>query len=248
MMFFASSVWAPESDLHLYLAAALQRGVAGDALHLGALEQHLDALGVLVDDAILAVLHLGIIQARVLAVDAFLFAVDEALPDVGGLEQALGGDAAHQQAGAAEPGLLFHQGGLQSVLAGANSSGVAAGTTPNHDQIVRHFFYSTRVTGSAADASTRKGPAATAPYGRGSERDRIGAATGGSDRGRRYHEEYEKVATNFDVGGGVWIRADQAGCEERGFDDAARRAGLSKACRWKATTPTARSRFWRWRG
>ena len=154
MMFFASRVCVPEAPRTSTLPPPLQRGVARDALHLGALEQHLDALGVLVDDAVLAILDLGIIQARVLAVDAFLLRVDEALPDVGGLQQALGGDAAHQQAGAAELGLLLDERGLQTELAGANGSGVAAGTTPYHDQIVRHFFYSTCVTGSAAGAST----------------------------------------------------------------------------------------------
>ena len=45
--------------LHLHLAAALQRGVAGDALHLVSLQQHLDALGVLVDDLVLAIVDLG---------------------------------------------------------------------------------------------------------------------------------------------------------------------------------------------
>ena len=40
--------------------------------------------------------------------------------------------------------------GLQSVLAGADGSGVAAGTTPDDDQIVRHFFYSTYDTGTGS--------------------------------------------------------------------------------------------------
>jgi hypothetical protein len=69
--------------------------------------------------------------------------MDEALPDVGRLQQGLGGDAAHQQAGAAQSGLLLDERGLQSVLAGANGCGVAAGTTPDNDQIVGHFFHST---------------------------------------------------------------------------------------------------------
>ena len=99
------------------------------------------------DDAVLAILDLGIIQARILAVDAFLVGMDEALPDVGGLQQGLGGDAAHQQAGASQPGLLFDERGFQSVLAGAYGCGVAAGTAPDHDKVVRHFFHSTRVTG-----------------------------------------------------------------------------------------------------
>ena len=69
------------------------------------------------------------------------------LPDVGRMEQRFGGNAAHQQAGAAEFRLLFDQGCFQSVLAGADGCGVAAGTTPDDNQIVRHFFYSTCVTG-----------------------------------------------------------------------------------------------------
>jgi hypothetical protein len=73
--------------------------------------------------------------------------VHEALPDVGGLQQGLGGDAAHQQAGAAQLGLLLDQGCFQSVLAGADGCGVAAGTTPDHNEVVGHFFHSTRVTG-----------------------------------------------------------------------------------------------------
>ena len=49
---------------HFDFAAALQRGEARDPLHLGPLQQEVDALGMLVDDSILAVLHLGIIEAR----------------------------------------------------------------------------------------------------------------------------------------------------------------------------------------
>ena len=127
-------------DFHL--AAALQRGEARDAFHLGAFEQHLDALGVLVDDAVLALLHLGVIEARVFDVDAVGFGVDEVLPDIGGVEQALGGDTSHQETGPAELGLFFDEGGFQSVLAGADGSGVAAGTTPDDDEIVGHSYYS----------------------------------------------------------------------------------------------------------
>ena len=73
---------------HLHLAPALERGVARDALHLGALEQHLHAFGMLGDNAVLAVLHLGEIQARVLALDALGLRMDEALPHLGGLQPA----------------------------------------------------------------------------------------------------------------------------------------------------------------
>ena len=105
-----------------------------------------DAVGVLGDDVVLALLHLGIIEARILAQDAVFFGVLEVLPHIGGVEQRLGGNASHQEAGSAEFGLVFDEGGFQSVLAGADGCGVAAGTTPNDNQIVGHFFYSTRVT------------------------------------------------------------------------------------------------------
>jgi len=76
-------------------------------------------------------------------VDAFLIGVDEALPDIGGMEQGLGGDAPHQKAGAAEASLFFYERRLETVLAGANGCGVAAGAAPDNDQIVGHFFHST---------------------------------------------------------------------------------------------------------
>ena len=140
--------------LDFHLAAALEGGEARDALDLGALQQEFDAFGVLGDDPVLALLHFGIVEARVFAVDAVLVGVFEMLPDIGGVEQGLGGNAAHQEAGPAEFGLLFDERGLESVLAGADGCGVAAGTTPDHYQIVRHFFYSTYVTGAEAGAST----------------------------------------------------------------------------------------------
>ena len=140
MMFFASRVCTPASDLTSTLPPPLS--VARNAFDLGAFEKHLDALGMLRDDTILAVLHLGIVEARILADDAFLVRVHETLPHVGGLEQRLGGDAAHQQAGAAESGLLLDERGFQSVLAGADGCGVAAGTTSDHNKVVRHFYHS----------------------------------------------------------------------------------------------------------
>ena len=89
----------------------------------------------LVDDAVLALLHLGVIEARVFDVDAFGLGMDKAFPDIGGVEQALGGDTSHQETGPDERG-------LETVLAGADGSGVAAGTTPDDDEIVGHSYYS----------------------------------------------------------------------------------------------------------
>src|ERR1019366_9549553 len=141
----------PGIRLHFNLAVALERGIAGDALDLGAFEQHGDAARVLGDNAILARLHLGVIEARVLALDAFLIRVDEALPDIGGVEQGFGGNAPHQEAGAAQPSLFFDERRLETVLAGANGRGVAARAAPDNNQIVGHFFHSTYVTSTGAD-------------------------------------------------------------------------------------------------
>jgi hypothetical protein len=71
----------------------------------------------------------------------------------------------------------------------------------------------------------QKGPAMTAPFGRGSETHRqlLGAQTLTEPRPKGavgYHEKYEKAATDFDAGGRVWIRAEQAGGAGRGFDSA----------------------------
>src|ERR1019366_3859689 len=82
------------------------------------------------------------IEARVFDVDAVCLGVDEMRPDVGRMEQALGGDASHQETGSAELGLLFDERCFQSVLAGADSRGVAAGTTPDDDEIVGHSYHS----------------------------------------------------------------------------------------------------------
>src|SRR5271157_152507 len=130
--------------LDFHLAIAFERGIAGDALDFGALEQHSHAVRVLVDDGILARLHLGVIEAGVLALYALLIRVDEALPDIGGVEQGLGGYAPDQEAGAAQAGLFFEERRLKTVLAGANGSGVAARATPDNNQIVGHLSHSCR--------------------------------------------------------------------------------------------------------
>src|ERR1039458_4423728 len=79
------------------------------------------------DDAILAVLHLGIVQARILADDSLLVRMHETLPHVCRLEQRLGRNASYQQAGAAESGLLLDESGFQAVLAGADGTYQQAG-------------------------------------------------------------------------------------------------------------------------
>jgi hypothetical protein len=109
-----------------------------------------------IDDTVLAVLHLGEVEARIFAEDAFFVRILEVLPDVGCVEEGFGGDTTHQQAGTAEFRLSFDKGGFEAVLAGADGCGVAAGTTPNNNQIVWHFFYSTYDTAAGAGASKEK--------------------------------------------------------------------------------------------
>src|SRR5262249_25170094 len=117
--------------------------VTRESLHFGALEEHGHAIRMLVDDTVLAVFHLGIIQAWILALNSLPIGVNEAFPNVGGLEQSFCGDTTHEEARASEPGLLFDQRCFQSVLSGPNGRGVAARTTPNNNQIVWHLFHST---------------------------------------------------------------------------------------------------------
>src|SRR5450759_2569604 len=74
----------------------------------------------------LALLHFRVIEARVFHVDAFGIGVYEVFPDIGGVEQALGRDTSYQETGSAEFGLPFDERGLQAILAGADSRGVAA--------------------------------------------------------------------------------------------------------------------------
>jgi hypothetical protein len=59
------------------------------------------------------------------------------------MQQRLGRNAAHMQAGAAQLGVFFDDGGLQAVLAGAHRCRVAAGAATNHNQVVCHVtsFY-----------------------------------------------------------------------------------------------------------
>ncbi len=136
-------------DSNRSVARAWQdRSVALHPVDLVLLHQELDALGVFGDDLVLAVEHLGVIQARIFALDALFGGVHEVLPQVGGVEQRLGGDAADVQASSAQLGIFFNNRGLQAVLAGADRRGVATRTTPNHNQVISHFIFQDNIRGS----------------------------------------------------------------------------------------------------
>jgi len=63
-----------------------------------------------------------IVQARIFATMAFLVRVARNVPDVGRLEQGLGGNAPYQEASAAEPGLLSTSAVFNPYLAGADAA------------------------------------------------------------------------------------------------------------------------------
>ena len=123
-----------------------QLRVALDHLDLVLPHQKLDALGVLRDNPILAIQNLRIIQPRILAVDAVGFRMLEMFPHIGGVQESLGGDAAHQQAAAAEPGVLFDQSGFQAVLSRTNGRRIPAGAAPDDDHVVCHGVVSFQCT------------------------------------------------------------------------------------------------------
>ena len=122
----------------LNLAAAQQAGEALDDFDLLALHEQGYAGGVLVNDRVLAFENQGQVEHGVLAMQALLFWMFEVLPDLGGVEQRLGGHAADMEAGATELGILFDERGLEAVLAGADGSGVAPGTAADHDHVIGH--------------------------------------------------------------------------------------------------------------
>ena len=148
--------------LDLDLARPGQFAIALDPVHLVLLHQELDALGVLGNDLILALDELGKVQARVVAQDSLLLPVRELLPEGGGVQQGLGGDAADVQAGAAELGVLLDQGGLEAVLPGPHRGGIAARPAANDDKVVAHRPHVSIGPGFVSAAGPRAGSSAAA--------------------------------------------------------------------------------------
>ncbi len=126
MMFFVSTVWTPFSVRTWTRPGPLDGRRTPDHVNLVLPHQEVYALGVLVDDLVLVVDCLGIIQARVVAEDAVAAAIFEVLPQVGRVEQGLGGDAADEQAGPAQARGFLDERGAQAVLSGSHRRGIAA--------------------------------------------------------------------------------------------------------------------------
>src|SRR5215813_4461860 len=110
----------------------------------------------LVDDAVLAVLDLRIFQPRVFRVNPFGLRIHEAFPHVGRVQQSFGGDTSDQETRASQLDLFFDERCFQPVLSGANSSGVAAGTTSNHNEIVWHYDFILNARSQESEISTQK--------------------------------------------------------------------------------------------
>ncbi len=74
--------------------------------------------------------------------DSVLLRVEEALPNIGRMEESLGRNTPDVQAGAAELGVFFNYRGLQTVLTRTNGRRVSTGTAPDDDHIICHFIFS----------------------------------------------------------------------------------------------------------
>ena len=128
---------------HFDSAAAGQPRRPLDPVDLVLLEQELDAAGEAIDDPILARLHVGHVDRHrrrrgSAGPDghAPLARMLDDLQRVRVLEERLGGNTAPDQAGAAERLLLFHDGGGQPELRGADCSDVSAGAGADHNDVV----------------------------------------------------------------------------------------------------------------
>ena len=128
--------------LDLDHVARLQLGEAVVRGDLVGLEQHGDAAGELLNDAVLAGDHLRHVDRGVLEADAVLVElVQHVLVLVGRVQQRLGRDATHAQAGAAQGRLAVlaqrgvDAGGLQAQLRGADRGVVAGGAGTDDDDV-----------------------------------------------------------------------------------------------------------------
>ena len=105
-------------------------------LHFIFAEKKFDALGVPVDDAVLAREHRGPIQLEFGHLDAKFLGVLECVVDFRVVQQNLGGDAADVKAGSPEKSVLFDDQSFQAPLRGANRGDVTARPAANDGQIV----------------------------------------------------------------------------------------------------------------
>ncbi len=109
---------------------------AADPVDLVLLEQELDALGVGVDDVLLALLDAHHVEGGRGDVDAEVVGLADLVEHRRRLQQRLGRDAAALQARAAELGVLLDHRHLEPELTGADAGDVAAGAAADDDHVV----------------------------------------------------------------------------------------------------------------
>ena len=118
------------------LAGLAESAEAADDLDAALGDEELDALVELGDDLVLVGEHGRDVEAELLgADDAVVLGVLHMAPGLRRVEQGLGGDAADVEAGAAERGILLHEGYLEAELGGLDGGDVATGAGADYDEI-----------------------------------------------------------------------------------------------------------------
>merc|ERR1719201_208918 len=125
------------NQVALNLRGARQLAAGLDVVDAVLLKEVLDAAGELVDGLVLLLQHLGEVELDVVDADAALLHVVHGLVvEVGVVQQRLGGDAAHVEAGAAQPAALLDAHSLEAELRGLDRADVSAGAAANDRQVV----------------------------------------------------------------------------------------------------------------
>ena len=136
---------------HIHFAGGGDTAHALDEIHLGGLQQAVDAAAQLLGHAALVGEDLLHIEGSACRVNAHARAVHRVTVDLGGVEQRLGGDAAPVQAGATHLTARHHR-RMQAQRGGPEGGGIAAGAGADHNQLILHAHSSgcQRTTGCRA--------------------------------------------------------------------------------------------------
>ena len=111
-----------------------------DVFHLAALGQFAQVLGQTIDDLVPVVAHPGQVDPRRLEMNAQGVALPRVGDELGGVQQRLGGDAAHVQAGAAQLLGRVDQGDFHALVGRQEGRGVAARTAADDEQLAFRRF------------------------------------------------------------------------------------------------------------
>ena len=147
-------------DLKLLFAGEL--GGAVHLLDLVQLQQTGYAAGQLLADGVLVGDDLGEVDLHTLDLYADILALGpDLLHQLGGVQQALGGDAAHVQAGAAQI-LLFNNGHVRAQLCGTDGRHISAGAAADNNDLL-HTAPRIKAGSLRAIAAGRAAPYRSAP-------------------------------------------------------------------------------------